>query len=122
MGRLRFLFDVGVGKFAEQAIAEEGHDVLAIRDLDPAMADDAMLELARQQRRVIVTMDADFGTMVFGQGSATEGIVLLRTDDAPSGEKARILTGIVREHADELVGSFTVFARGKVRIHRLKGT
>lgn len=109
-----------MGKFTEQAIADQGHDVVAVRDVDPAMPDEAILELARQQRRVIVTMDTDFGEMVFGEGSATEGIVLLRTDDAASAEKARILSVIIRGHAGELVGAFTVFARGRVRIHRLK--
>ena len=57
---------------------------------------------SRAQRRVIVTMDNDFGEMVFGEGSATEGVVLLRTDDAPSSEKQRILSGIVREHGEQM--------------------
>ncbi len=120
MPGLRFLFDVGVGKLAEETIANDGHDVLAVRDLDPAMTDLDILRLAAQQGRIVVTMDTDFGELVFRADEPCYGVLLLRTDDAPSTEKTRVAISVVREHGDALAGSFAVFARGRLRIHPLR--
>ena len=43
---LRFLVDVGVGKGIEQYLREEGYDTKAVRDIDPRMEDEEIIDPA----------------------------------------------------------------------------
>lgn len=113
---LRFLFDVGVGRAAERALVELGHDVASVRDHDPSMPDDDILRWAHREGRIVVTMDRDFGALVFQSGIGQAGVLLLRMEDALSNEKAQALRAIVEDHGRELPGRFAVFQRGRLRI------
>lgn len=43
---MKLLVDVGVGRAVETWLASQGHDIRAVRDLNPSMTDDAILALA----------------------------------------------------------------------------
>ena len=62
---MKLLVDVGVGKAVEGWLRGEGHDVLAVRDLDPRMPDEEILKSAVQGQRLVITMDKDFGELVY---------------------------------------------------------
>jgi hypothetical protein len=67
------------------ALAGAGHDTVHVRDLGLAAADDrTILERARQDDRVIVTQDTDFGTLLAAALAAT------RTDGAAHGQPLRV--------------------------------
>lgn len=61
MASPKFLFEVGVGKKGEEAVAELGFDVKSLRAIDVRLPDYRILEIAREEQRVVVTMDKDFG-------------------------------------------------------------
>ena len=113
---LRFLVDVGVGKLAERHLAQAGYDVKSVRDVDPFMTDPEILQLAKREQRVVITMDKDFGEYVIRSGAGHYGVLLLRMEDANGERKADVLTRIVVEHDDNLAGRFTVYQRGRLRI------
>lgn len=46
-------------------LTDLGHDVLSARETAPGASDEALLALANQERRVLVTEDKDFGDLVF---------------------------------------------------------
>jgi len=46
-------------------LVEGGHDVVLVSDIDPRAADEAILDLALREARVLVTEDKDFGELVF---------------------------------------------------------
>jgi len=46
-------------------LADLGHDVRPVFDVDPRASDEAILALALQDERVLVTEDKDFGELVF---------------------------------------------------------
>lgn len=58
----KFLFESGVGKKAEQAVTELGFEVKTLRGIDVRMPDPQILKIAEEERRVVVTMDKDFGS------------------------------------------------------------
>ncbi|HMC92531.1 MAG TPA: DUF5615 family PIN-like protein [Allosphingosinicella sp.] len=64
---MRFLCDANIGSTLAQALLAQGHDVvqaaLAFRD----DRDEAILERARAEQRILVTCDRDFGELVFGR-------------------------------------------------------
>ena len=65
----RLLLDENFPHRAASGLAEAGHDVQSVATLSPGIADLEVLALARQQLRVLVTFDADFGDLVFQHGA-----------------------------------------------------
>lgn len=113
---LKFVFDVGVGKRAAEVLQSAGFDVVSILDLDPTMSDAEILSIAESDQRMVVTMDKDFGELVFHSGKKHNGVLLLRLEDADGEEKAAIVRAIIRDFVSEIEGKFCVFQNGRLRI------
>ena len=59
---MKFLLDVCAdSRPLRAALADLGHDVLSARERFPNASDEALLALAREENRVLVTEDKDFG-------------------------------------------------------------
>lgn len=115
-GRLKFLVDVGVGTGVEDLLREQGYDTKTIRSIDPAMDDSEIIRLAHAEDRMVVTMDKDFGELVYHSAASHSGVLLLRLDDATGEEKKRVVESILLAHADRIQNSFCVFQNGRLRI------
>ena len=114
---LKIIMDVGVGKLSEEWLSQQGHDVLATRTIDPRMGDNEILDIAAQETRLVITMDKDFGELVYKHKAAHAGVLLLRLEDATGVEKVQVITEIFSQHGDKLFGSFSVYKNGRLRIH-----
>ncbi len=86
MSSLRLLVDINAGLAIATALRDAGHDVLFAGDLDWRMPDADMLSLANREQRIILTMDTDFGELIYSSGLAHKGILLLRMP-GPAGSK-----------------------------------
>lgn len=113
---LKFLVDIGVGKKVEAWLSGSGFDVKAARDIDPRMSDRAMLNLAAMEMRMVITMDKDFGELVYHSGLPHAGVLLLRLDEAKADEKVKAVEAILTKHTDKLASKFCVFQNGKLRV------
>jgi predicted nuclease of predicted toxin-antitoxin system len=74
---MKALLDTCVWQGVRDALIEAGHDVIWCGDWPSDPGDEAILSLARQQGRVLVTLDKDFGTLAFLHGRPHAGIVRL---------------------------------------------
>jgi predicted nuclease of predicted toxin-antitoxin system len=62
---MKFLLDVCASSRALRTLLTDlGHDVLSALDRDPRASDEALLGLAMQEARVLITEDKDFGELV----------------------------------------------------------
>ncbi len=113
---LKFLIDVGVGEKVEMWFRRHGHDMIAVREIDPKMKDKDILSLAVSESRMVVTMDKDFGELVYHSGRRHKGVLLLRLEEASGDEKAAVVERILAQYSDELAGHFCVFQNGRLRI------
>ena len=86
---IKFLMDVGVGKIVDLWLLNHGYNVKSIRDINPRMPDPEILKIAVTERRMVVTMDKDFGDLVYNSGQAHAGVLLLRLEDANADEKIK---------------------------------
>lgn len=89
--RPKFIVDVGVSNVVENWVESQGFDVLKIRSVNPKMSDLKILELALEEKRIVITMDKDFGELVFRSQKKHHGVLLLRLDDATSDEKLAVI-------------------------------
>ena len=82
MSSLRFLVDVNVGIAVATSLQFSGHDVIFAGDVDWCMPDIDMLALAQREGRIILTMDTDFGELVYHTRQPHTGVLLLRCPPA----------------------------------------
>ncbi len=113
---MNVLIDVSAGQAVADAVRALGHDTPSVRDRDPAMPDADILAWAVAERRLVVTMDKDFGELVYRTGSPHAGVLLLRLEAARTAEKVRVVTDIFTAHGNELPGHFSVYQDGRLRI------
>lgn len=116
--KLKFLVDIGVGKQLENWLHGRGYDTKTVRDIDPKAEDEFILKAAAAESRMVVTMDKDFGELVFRSRRSHAGVLVLRLEDAKGSEKVEVMKAILNEHEDKLAGKFCVFQTGRLRISR----
>ncbi len=77
--RHRLLADENVNPAVVRTLREGGYDIVALHEIGARGANDmAVLALANAQQRVVLTHDADFGTLAIREGAPFLGIVYLR--------------------------------------------
>ena len=113
---LRFIVDVGVSAMVERWLQKHGYDIKNVRDIDPRMIDKEILKMAVSEKRMVITMDKDFGELVYNSGLPHAGVLLLRLEEATSDEKVIIVERILEKYSDKLLNKFCVFKDGKLRI------
>lgn len=113
-----FLADENVDREIVDRLRRDGHDVVWIAQFAPGITDDEVLRLASANQRVLVTADKDFGELVFRQGKANAGVILLRVAGATASKKADIVARAVRMHSAAMRRSFSVISIRQVRIRR----
>ena len=76
-----------------------------------------MLALALADRRVLVTLDKDFGALVFAKGKPHSGVV--RLPDVPAAGRIALFERLLAAHQQELAEGAVLTVRGdRVRISR----
>ena len=118
MKKLSFVIDVGVGKLIEDWLIEQGYEVFSMISIERRMPDDGIILFAFENNAVIITMDKDFGELVFKNGYEHRGVLLLRLDDAVGGEKLSVLKTLIPQYINQLENNFCVFQAGKFRIKK----
>jgi len=115
---LKFLVDVGVGEKVEDFLYKSGYDILSVRKLNPRMSDSEIINIAAKDNRIVITMDKDFGELIYNSGLIHKGILLLRTENCSGDKKAKILSEILINYSSELEENFCVFSKDRLRIRR----
>lgn len=75
---MKILVDENIGRSIVEYLGAEGHDVVWIKELRPGMADEEIIKLALEKKRVLITYDQDFGELVFKRGAGHKGVLLIR--------------------------------------------
>jgi predicted nuclease of predicted toxin-antitoxin system len=113
---MKFLVDVGVGKKVENWLKENGFDVLSVRNIDSRAKDSQILRWAVDQQRMIISMDKDFGELVYNSRKHHAGVLILRLEDADGDTKVEVIKKILSEYYDRIESHFCVFQDGRLRI------
>ncbi len=96
-----------------------GHDVVWILTDSPGISDEEVLARAKNESRVLLTFDKDFGELVFRAGkSASSGVILFRIS-AKSPDYVAETAVRVLEHRDDWVGHFAVVEDTRVRLTKI---
>lgn len=113
---IKFVLDVGVGNKVWQYLTAQGFDAILITAINPSMSDTDILFIAEIEDRMVITMDKDFGELVYHSGKAHKGVLLLRLEDATGDEKVSVVQYILENFENQIEGKFCVFKNGRFRI------
>lgn len=98
-----------------RALRDNGWDVVSVAEKSFGIPDEEVIELANAENRLIITLDKDYGELVFRRGFRTRvGVLYLRFRPKTPREIAEYITRLI-ERGVELEGRFTVADRDRVR-------
>lgn len=113
---MRFLIDECTGPRVASWLREQGHDVVSVYESCRGASDEAILQRATTEGRVLITYDKDFGEMVFREKQAHQGIILLRIERLGTTHKIDVLRQIIERYGEQLLKMFIVATSHQVRI------
>lgn len=114
---MRFLVDRCAGRRLAEWLRSNGHDVVEAQSLDPDPGDRALLELADSENRVFVTMDKDFGELIYLRRVSHAG--LIRLPDVRVARRIEMVEKLIDQHREALEHRALVTVQGgRVRISR----
>lgn len=116
---MKLVADENVDGPIVSALRRAGHEVDSVAESDPSVSDDFVLEIANRDAALLLTSDTDFGELVFRQGRASGGVILIRLAGLSVEAKSAAVVSAIAEHGDEMGGRFSVISPASVRIRKL---
>jgi predicted nuclease of predicted toxin-antitoxin system len=118
---VKLLADEGVDAPIVARLRADGHDVTYVAELAPGITDDAVLDLANAEARILITADKDFGELVFRQRRVSLGVLLLRLAGLGLEARAETASQAIAAHGEQMTGAFAVVSPGAVRVRAQGG-
>lgn len=121
---MRLLLDQGLPRSTVERLSERGIEAVHTADVDLASASDAsILDFAREQGRVVVTLDADFHALLARSGERAPSVIRLRIDRATAELVTDLIVLVLDRCRDDLESGSMVSTNGaRVRVRRLLAT
>ena len=114
---MRFLLDRCAGRLIAQWLRSHGHDVVESRERGHDPGDSVLLEWAASESRILITIDTDFGQLVFLEN--VPHCRLIRLPDVPAKERVSLIEDLLVRFSTQLEESAIVTVRGgRVRISK----
>lgn len=100
MKKRKLLLDNCVAKAVADRLRADGHDVVTVAERGADPGDPAILAFAVSDKRALVTIDHDFGTLVFRDSATHAGVLRLRPMQADA--LAERASELIAQHGDDL--------------------
>jgi predicted nuclease of predicted toxin-antitoxin system len=114
---MKFLIDRCAGWLLADWLRKQGHDVVESRELGPHPGDRALLDWAAKEIRILVTIDTDFGELIYLENLSHAGLV--RLPDVPTRERQLIMQDLLTRYETELQEAAIITVRGsRIRISK----
>jgi len=114
---MRFLVDRCAGKTIADWLRLQGHDVVESRERGPDPGDSVLLDWAANEARVLVTIDTDFGQLVFFDRRPHAG--LIRLPDVRASQRVLLMEHILARYTAELEqGLIITVQNDRIRISK----
>jgi predicted nuclease of predicted toxin-antitoxin system len=118
---MRFLADMGISPRVVEELRQKGHDAVHLIDENLSrLPDGDILEKAREERRVLLTHDLDFGELLAATRERLPSVVIFRLKDMRPANVSRHLFSLINKQIEALnTGAVCSVTERKVRIRSL---
>lgn len=112
---MKFLVDVNASGATVTLLTTLGHDVAQVITVNERMSDEAILQWALTEGRIVVTTDQDFEEMVWREQKHHCGV--LRLENLPRTARQVLLEETLTQYGEELAaGAIVIATTRKVRV------
>lgn len=118
---MRFLLDMDISPRTVTFLQSLGHDAIHLHDqgLD-RLSDAAILAKARDEERILLTHDLDFGEIVALSGTRLPSVITFRLRNMRPHQVNSYLHAIITQHQGILEqGAIVTVAAGRIRVRLL---
>ena len=116
---MNFLADENFPRPAVAALRAKGLQVPWIAEDAAGLSDELVLARCIDEKRTLLTLDKDFGELVFRRGLPSEcGVILFRVKAGSPGELVSVIVSALASR-DDWQGCFTVVSRDRIRMTRI---
>ncbi|MCB0002956.1 MAG: DUF5615 family PIN-like protein [Anaerolineae bacterium] len=118
---MRLLLDQGLPRSAAPMLSEGGIDTLHVGEIGYSTAEDAeIIKYAQAEDRVVVTLDADFHSLLAHSGATSPSVIRIRIEGLRAQPVANLLQVVCAQTEEDLVfGAVVTVQTGRVRVRRL---
>ncbi|OGP74946.1 MAG: hypothetical protein A2V86_17405 [Deltaproteobacteria bacterium RBG_16_49_23] len=116
---MKFLVDNALSPVIARRLQEAGYDAVHVRDYGLQTAEDeAVFECAIQEKRILVSVDTDFGSFLFLPRKEKTSVILFRrtTPRRPDAQVKLLLANLPNISKALKQGSIVVIEQTRVRI------
>lgn len=122
---MKFLIDNNLSPLLADALKAAGHDAVHVRDFAmQAAPDEAALERAREEERVLISADTDFGGLLARSRAVNPSVILIRrlVGRRAAEQGDIILANLDQVEQDLTAGAVVVLHEELLRVRRLPMT
>ena len=100
---MKLLLDQGLPRSAATLLSEAGIDTVHVAEIGLSAADDTdILQRARDDERVVVTLDADFHALLALSAATSPSVIRIRIERLRAQALTNLLVTVISELAEEL--------------------
>jgi predicted nuclease of predicted toxin-antitoxin system len=114
---LRLLVDENISPITAEFLADKGHDVKSVRDSHAGAKDREIANMAREEDRVIITQDTDFGEIYYFSNEEELAVAVVK----PVSQKVQSINQILKQKLPALAGEdYGLFVLREDQIREIK--
>jgi predicted nuclease of predicted toxin-antitoxin system len=118
---MRFLADMGISLRTVEWLRDNGHDVVHLRDEGlQRLPDPEILEKARLENRILLTIDLDFAQLLAISRSSLPSVVLFRLGNENYNQINDCLNILIEDYSEDLFSGAMISVSSKsFRVRKL---
>jgi predicted nuclease of predicted toxin-antitoxin system len=118
---MKLLLDQGLPRSSADLLRRQGVDAVHLGEIGMFAAEDAdILERGRAEGRAVVTLDADFHSILATSNALTPSVIRIRIEGLKAGPLAELLRQVLTACSTEVeAGAAVTVQPGRIRIRRL---
>ncbi|MCX5977544.1 MAG: DUF5615 family PIN-like protein [Coprothermobacterota bacterium] len=117
---MKFLIDESSGRAIVDFLRQAGHDVVSVAEESLGLPDLAVISFAENSGRILVTNDKDFGDLIIRSKARLPGLILLRLQDESRENRIRVISAMLSQVGDTLIGHLVVASDWHIRVRPLE--
>ena len=116
---MKFLFDENIGWRVVEFFKMQNYDIKSVLEELRGTSDKEISKIAYKEKRIIVTLDKDFCSLVFKDFIHCHGVILLRLSNESQKNIINALKNVLENTGDELYRNFLVVNDNNVKIRKI---